>query len=208
MCRRQCRAHFHFQSSRLYHISVDAAVDAAITEVGEPASGYANIVRLDDNWQRTLLPLFTQVFDDDDKFPQPDEEEASFLLDWVSAWPLSAWAAIQDGKPAGFVMLQPDLAGPIIRAKGGRNHLWRPWLAWRSRRSVKSGRLLFGGVLPEHRGNGIGNQLWQHALREAKAAGWQSLTIGPLPLSHPAVPFLKAKGTEARQSYRLYTSEI
>lgn len=189
------------QASRLYQVSTEAAPP----DLDRCVDAKTEIVRLDENdWLRILTPLFTQVFDDAGEFPPPDAEEAAFLLDWVSVWPLAVWAAIQDGEPAGFVMLQPDLAAPVSRARGGRNLLWRSWLAWRSRRPATAGRLLFGGVTPDRRGLGIGSRLWQHALSEARTAGWHSLTIGPLPSSHPAVPFLEARGAEARQSYMLY----
>jgi GNAT superfamily N-acetyltransferase len=193
------------QSSRLYHV----ATDSEPSHAGGAANRGIEIVRLDESdWQRTLVPLFTQVFDDPGEFPPPDAEEAVFLLEWVSVWPLSVWVAFRDGEPVGFVMLQPDLAGPVTRARGGRNPLWRLWLTLRSRRPVASGRLLFGGVAPGHRGKGIGGRLWRHALGEARAAGWESVTVGPLPQSHPAATFLESRGAEARQSYKLYASEF
>ena len=192
------------QPSRLFHVST-AAEDSRV----DPRSDAGvNMLRLaKDQWQQVLVPLLVRSFDDEGQFPPPDAEEATFLLEWVSVWPLAVWAAIRDGEPAGYVMLQPDLAAPVARARGGRNPLWRVWLAWRSRRPTTSGRLLFAGVSPEHRGRGVGSQLWRHALAEARRLRVAVLTIGPLPPSHAAVPFLEARGAQAVQSYMLYAWE-
>lgn len=192
-------------ASRLYCLETDAPTE----DIGPVDGSAARIVRIGDaDHKPALIPLFPRVFDDVGEFPAPDEAEAEFLLDWIAPWPYTAWAALRDGEPVGFVILQPDLAGPVTRAQGGRNLLWRTWLKWRSGRPVSSGRLLFGGVVPEHRGQGIGSRLLQHALHMARTAGWQNLMVGPLPPTHPSVPLLLAHGAQARQSYRLYASEV
>ena len=44
---------------------------------------------------------------------------------------------------------------------------------------MTAGRLLLGAVAPEWRGQGIGLQLWRHALDRARQLGWQTITCGP-----------------------------
>jgi len=125
----------------------------------------------------------------------------------LAAWPLSGWLAQVDDKSVGFILLQPDLAGSVQSAHGGRNPLWRLWLTWRSQRPVRAGRLLYGAVLPAWRNQGIGRQLWRKALDTAQQVGWQTLTIGPVTDATPGAAFLGKQGAQAQQKYRLYSSE-
>ncbi|HMN29871.1 MAG TPA: hypothetical protein PKE45_17095, partial [Caldilineaceae bacterium] len=84
----------------------------------------------------------------------------------------------------------------------------RGWLAWRRRHPARSGRLLYGGVLPAWRGQGIGGQLWGAVQHFARQQGWQSLTIGPVRRASPAACFLTRRGAERRQRYVVYGAEV
>ncbi len=141
-------------------------------------------------------------------FVPPDGEEATFLLRWLGSWPLFGRLAEVEREPVGFVLLQPDLAPLLRRTQGGRNQLWRLWLAWAGQRRVRRGRILYGAVLPAWRGQGIGRQLLHQALQVGQQQGWQSLSIGPLPTTAPGGRFLKDHGAEPRQSYLLYRWEF
>jgi len=154
-----------------------------------------------------LLPLLVAACTAHGDFPAPDAAEAAFILRWLGAWPLTGWLAQVDHKPVGFVLLQPDLASSIQRARGGRNPIWRLWLTWRSQRPVRAGRLLYGAVLPAWRNQGIGRQLWRQALYTAQQALWQTLTMGPIIDSASGAAFLKQQGAQAQQRYQLYTSD-
>jgi GNAT superfamily N-acetyltransferase len=106
------------------------------------------------------------------------------------------------------VLLQPDLTTSVRRANGGRNLLGRAWLAWRNKRPTRAGRLLFAGVLPAWRGQGIGQQLWRQALQTAQQQQWQSLTIGPIGEGTTGAAFLEKMGAQARQKYVIYQSDL
>ena len=129
-------------------------------------------------------------------FPPPDTAEVDFLVNWVGRWPLFGWLADVDDQPVGFILLQPDVAPRLRQAKGGRNPLRRLWLTWASRRPAHYGRVLFAGVLPDWRGQGIGRQLLFQALLTSQQQGWQSLSIGPIPSAAPANQFLTQRFTE------------
>jgi GNAT superfamily N-acetyltransferase len=64
--------------------------------------------------------------------------------------------------------------------------------------------LLFWGVLPAWRGQGIERQLLQQAISTARQLGWQQMTIGPMKEGISAVSLLEAVHATPRQSYRLY----
>jgi GNAT superfamily N-acetyltransferase len=206
---------YPMRTRALFHVSTEVV---EIDEDRTVATGIRVVPMANAGWRSILVPLLCAVYDEGGRtarptgatldLPAPDVAEAEFLLDWISAWPLRVWTAILDEEPVGFIMLQPDLSRPVAWAGGGRNHLRRAWLAWRSSRPAKSGRLLFFGVVPEHRTKGIGDALWHRALVEARNAGWESITVGPLPLSHPLAAFIRSRGGEVRQTYRLYTTEL
>lgn len=141
-------------------------------------------------------------------FPPPDEQEAAFILRWLSRWPLYGWLALVDTRPVGFVLLQPDLGSRLKRAGGGRNPLWRPWLLWAGRRPARQGRLLYGAVLPDWGGQGIGRQLLRQALVTSHSLGWQRLSCGPLPDGSTGSKFLEHHGATAEQKYTLYQREL
>jgi GNAT superfamily N-acetyltransferase len=155
-----------------------------------------------------LLPLFQESAFRWADFPPPDALEAAFILRWLANGPLAGWIAEVESKPAGFILLQPDLSELLHRTGGGRRLLWRPWLQWRSQRRVKAGRVLFGAVLPEYRGQGIGCQLWRQAVRTAMEMGWLTLSIGPIPSTASANVFFESLGVKAQRSYLLHRYEF
>lgn len=194
--------------SRLYHLEV-------APELPPPPLARAQLVPLAPaRLAADLLPLMAAAcpppapVDGGGGFPTPDAEEAAFLLRWLGRWPLHGWLALVDGQPAGFALLQPDLAPCLRRAMGGRNLLWRAWLAWAGQRPVRQGRLLFGAVSPRWQGQGIGRQLLHQALLTARDQGWRSLNVGPLPDGLPACAFLERHGARPRQTYLLYQREL
>lgn len=151
-----------------------------------------------------LLPLFHAALPRWAEFPLPDEHEARFLLDWVGQWPLEGWLATVKDEAVGFILLQPDIAPVLRRSGGGRSLLWRLWLRWRSQQPVQRGRILWGGVLPVYRRQGIGRQLWHQAVQRGMIQGWKSLTVGPLPTTADGNLFLQAMQATPAQSYLLH----
>lgn len=154
-----------------------------------------------------LLPLMVEATSLSGQFPPCDALEAEFILSQLASGPTLGWLAQAGSQPVGFIVLAPDLAGPLLRAKGGRNPLWRLWLAVRSRRPVTSGRVLLCAVAPAWRRQGIGRLLWRRALATANAEGWQTLTAGPIPDTTAGAHFLAACGAQPRQRYTVYTPE-
>jgi GNAT superfamily N-acetyltransferase len=155
-----------------------------------------------------LLPLLAAASTWGDLFPRPDAAEAAFLAHWLGVWPLQVWTAEAEGEPVGLLVLQPDVGARVARARGGRNPLWRGWLGWQARRRVRTGRLLWLGVLPTQRGRGIGQQLWAHAVTLAAQAGWHEMTLGPLPAAHPGGTFLARQGGVTAQRVTIYETEL
>jgi GNAT superfamily N-acetyltransferase len=191
-----------FARSQLYHLDISAEFPPA-----PPVR--TRLLPFDPTRLATdLRPLLAAACPTWADLPSPDAEEAFFLLRWLGCWPLHSWLAEVDGQPVGFILLQPDLAPRLRLAKGGRNLLWRAWLAWAKHRPTRHGRVPFGAVLPNWRGQGIGSQLWHQAILIASQQGWQSLTFGPFPTMAPGVKFLKHRGAEARQTYLLYQLEF
>ncbi len=153
-----------------------------------------------------LLPLLAAALRLDDAFPACDALEGQTLLDWLQTTVApQAWLATVEGAPAGFVLLQPDLAPLLQRSGGGRGWLGRGYLALRKGARTGAGRLLLGAVAPSWRGRGIGSQLWGHALAQAQQAGWQTLTCGPVVAGSEAAGFLERQGARAQQRYMTYT---
>jgi GNAT superfamily N-acetyltransferase len=145
-------------------------------------------------------------------FPPPDETEATFILRQLRPKTLTGLLAEIDYVPVGFLLLGPDTAGRLRAARGGRALWGRALIGLETRffgkNRVSRGRLYFGAVLPEQRGQWIGRQLWGRALSEAAAQDWESLTAGPIWLpgkgESPTVAFLERQGAVSRQTYRLY----
>jgi GNAT superfamily N-acetyltransferase len=157
-----------------------------------------------------LLLLLEEGARLDDAFPAYDQLEAESLIGWLQAGvPPEAWLATVDGAPVGFIMLQADLAPLLQNTGGGKRWLQRGYLggylALRRHAHTRAGRLLLGAVDPEWRGQGIGLQLWRHALDRAIQLGWQVITCGPVVVESDAAAFLKRQGAQAQQRYVTYS---
>jgi GNAT superfamily N-acetyltransferase len=187
------------QLTRLYHVPVSADL--------EQMAGPARLRPLTIEDDAQLLPNLLTALDDNAEFARPDGSEAAFLLSWWNIAPRFGWIAEVEGQAVGFVLLQPDLAAPLRRAKGGRNPLWRLWWQWRRLQPAHNGRILAGGVLPRWRRQGIGHQLWAAALKSAHLQGWRSVNIGPVADDSAAASFLLAHNAQPIQHYALYGTE-
>ncbi|CUS04115.2 conserved protein of unknown function [Candidatus Promineifilum breve] len=197
-----------FQTGRLYQAPVSPPDD-------EP-SGPARVGPFDPSrLTADLLPLLIAATANPvAAFPPPDALEAAFMLRHLPPG-TSGWLAEIDGAPVGFVLLGPDTAGQLRAARGGRSLWGRAYLRGMARlpgwRRVTSGRLFFGAVVAERRGQGIGRQLWGQALRAAHESGWATLSIGPIWASgqpSPAAGFLERRAAVARQTYQLYEASF
>ncbi len=194
-----------FASARLYHLPVESA--ARHEAPGLPG---LQIVPLDFSRlpDKDFLALFQAACPAWAGFPSPDEAEARFLLRWVSCQRLQGWLAQVEEQPAGFVLLQADLSREYQRAHGGRGLPGWLWLRFAGRLPAREGRILFGGVLPEWRGRGIGSRLLEQARLSASTLGWHSLSVGPIPTELPAGPFLERSLARPGQTYLLYEKEL
>ena len=153
-----------------------------------------------------LLPLLVASTRLDAAFPDYDRLEAATLIAWLQVFaPPEAWLATVDGAPAGFIMLQADLAPLLQRTGGGKRWLQRGYLALRRYPRMTAGRLLLGAVAPDWRDQGIGLQLWRHALDRARQLGWQTITCGPFVVGSNAAAFLTRQGARAQQRYVTYS---
>lgn len=193
------------QTGRLYHASVPTAAGALPPSTVAPvAVAPFDSARLAGD----LLPLLAAATDNPTAgFPPPDAAEAAFLLRQIGPGAFGGLAE-RDGAPAGFVLLAPDDAGRLRAARGGRPLWGRAWLGLTRGRPARAGRLLFGAVASEARQQGIGRTLWAWALAEARARGWETLTVGPVweprEGQSAAAAFLEAAGAAPRQTYQLY----
>lgn len=187
------------EERHLYHINIKPEARAW------PRPAPAQLSPLDPlRLARSLLPLFQAACTLSDHFPPPDSHAAEFLLRQIMLTPTLAWVARIQRQAVGFVLLQPDLGFALRRADGGRNWLWRSWLYWRRGRPVTAGRLLYMGVLPAWRGQGIGQQLLAHAMDEAERRNWHSLSVGPLPADNWGVMLLRKMGANSLQRYQIF----
>jgi GNAT superfamily N-acetyltransferase len=153
-----------------------------------------------------LLPLFAAVLGDATiGCPLPDEAEAAYLLRSLGEAGRTGWLAEQDGRPVGFVLLGADTAGALRRARGGRRLHRRSLLAASVRSGrERAGRVVFGGVLPAARRQGIGRQLWAAVLHTAREQRWKTMAVGPV-WSAPAAAFLTNQGAVPIQTAELLT---
>ena len=184
------------QSSQLYHLPIPPTPPA-------PA-GVAQLRPLEPaRLANDLLPLLAAA-SQHPAFAPPDADEAAFLLRWLGLGPLAGWLAQVQEQPVGFVLLQADLASPLRAVHGGQNPLWQLWWRGLRPRPGRHGRLLWGGVLPAWRRQGIGRQLLAAAQGTGRALGWQTLSLGPVLDGSPAGAFLARHGAVPRQRYQLY----
>lgn len=160
-----------------------------------------------------LLPLLIDAAENPTAaFPPPDAAEAAFLLRRLEPDTPTGFLAEIDGDPVGFVLLCPDTAGRLRATRGGRSWLRRALYGldalFSPGRRESTGRILFAVVRPSWRGQGIGGQLWDQALRAAGDHRWDALTIGPVwrPKTGASATeaFLEGRADVMRQSYRLY----
>ena len=200
------------QTGRLYH--ADVPREPVVLSSGPAVVRPFDPARL----SADLLPLLVAATENPIAgFPPPDAAEAAFLLRLLRPKMLTGHLAEVDNLPVGFVLLSPDTAGRLRTARGGRPLWGRALLNLETRffernpvlrNRVSKGRLYFGAVLPSWRRQGIGRQLWEHALAEGRRHDWQALTVGPLWLpkegASPASAFLDSRAAVARQTYRLY----
>jgi GNAT superfamily N-acetyltransferase len=192
-----------FLAGRLYHSAVAPAA-------GRP--GPATIMPFDPaRLAGDLMPLLTTATENPAGFPPPDEVEAAFLLRQMPPG-TRGFLAEMDGAVAGFVLIGPDTAGQLRTTRGGRPLWGRAYLQlarWFSGWSrVTAGRLFFGGVLPDRRGQGVGRQLWERAMREAQINSWAGLSVGPIWGTGGAAAFLAQQGAVAQQTYHLYEASF
>lgn len=188
-------------SASLYHFALDGLS-------GVPFHAVARLVPIDPRrLAGDLLPLLQASCATWGTFSPPDSVEATFLLDWLS-WngrlPLFGQLALCDEVAVGFVLLRDDWSPALRRHRGGRRLLSR-WRLFRAvRHSATSGRILFGGVLPERRRRGIGSLLLRAALDHAVARGWDVLHVGPLGDDTAGAAFAQHHGATAAQRYHLF----
>lgn len=151
-----------------------------------------------------LLPLWQAACANPLGLPLPDAVETRFMLRWLGVSPLHGWLALHNGRPVGFVLLQPDTAAQLRLARGARLPWWWLWYGWRQNRPVANGRLLFGAVLPEWRRQGIGRLLLQQVQHDAHQRGWGSVTVGPLADEATAVHLLRRADAVPQQTYGIF----
>jgi len=197
-----------WQESTLFHMPLSPATPAPAWTARSVSPRNVTIRPLvqQADWV-ALLPLWQVACAAMGDYPAPDVLEVTFLQSWLGQWPCYGWVAEADGAAVGFVLLQADLAPAVRRAKGGRHPWWRLWLQSCSRYRSAAGRLLYGGVLPNWQGRGIGTRLWQHVLQTAQEQSWQAITIGPLLPTAPGGAFLLARGAIGQQRYLTYTTD-
>lgn len=182
--------------SHLFHL--------AVAESGTTVDGPAKLHRVSTDAEQDIIrSLIVATADKRPNLLPPDELEAAFLLRWLRLAKAQIWLAQINDLPVGFITLQPDLAGRLRRARGGRSVFWRAWLAAANRRPVGQGRILAGGVLPDWRGKGIGRQLMAQALLGAGEQKWEQVAIGPVAAESRAAGFLSHFGATAGQRYEL-----
>lgn len=150
------------------------------------------------------LDLLNEALNPDGVWPRLDSAAAALLLQMLLPYPMAGWVASSAGRPIGIALVQPDLAAVMRRAGGARNWVGRAYAAWAKRRPVRRGRLLLGAVARDWRGRGIGAQLWQHVCVHAAAAGWTTISAGPLVADGAGAAFLIARGAAPAQHYTTY----
>ncbi len=189
-------------AAHLFYLDIPPQADSS-------SNGPARLAPLQpERLRQGLLPLFHAGLPGWTGAGLPDGDEVDFILNWIRPFPTYAWLASLDEAPVGFILMQPDLAERLQQARGGRALLRRAWLGWVKSRPARQGRLLFGGVLPEWRGRGVGGQLLNLALDQALGLGWKRLIIGPLSEQSDTARFLSKRGASPHQHYLLYAWDL
>ena len=148
-----------------------------------------NVVPLDiQRLSGDLLKLFGACSLGWSGFAPPDEAEAQFLLRWVCDYPHFAWLALYEGEPAGFIVLQPDLAPTVQRWAGGRSLTHRLALKIdlaRQRRGRRLGGWCLAGCCPGCAARVLASACWPTAYSLRIARDGRRWSIGPLPDGSP-----------------------
>ena len=171
---------------QLYHLSTDVQLKA---------DSPATLLPLEpERLAGDLLPLLQVACSANPSFSPPNAQEAEKMVAWSKTSPLEGLLAEVDGEPVGCVLSQPDLKA--LRARRGLFSRMQP------RGETQSARLLFLAVLPEFRKRGIARHLLSQTLKTARARGWKTLSIGPVPRQTGRV--LEAWGATPQQRCGLY----
>lgn len=150
-----------------------------------------------------LMPALQAAWQDP-LLPPPDAGEARLIAGLLSPYPVETAVAYQDGNVVGAALLMPDLA-PALRCAGGAGGiLGRLVFHSLKRRPAALARLVFLGVVPAARGQGIGNQLLAYALKRCREQGIKALTIGPIPDQADTARWLQRLGAEQHRHYTLF----
>jgi ribosomal protein S18 acetylase RimI-like enzyme len=187
---------------RMYHLAVTAIPGVEI-------SGPATLEPLEARrLSGDLLALLEAACQTLEGYPPPDVLEAGYLLNRIGEWPHWGWLAKVDDHPAGFMLLQPDVSPLLQRTRGGRTLKQRLALNLLRSHPVQNGRVIFGGVAPAFRRQGIARQLWQQAVRFARSQGWDSISVGPLSEDGPGARFCTSLGGQPKQQYLIFAAEL
>jgi ribosomal protein S18 acetylase RimI-like enzyme len=154
-----------------------------------------------------LLPLLHSSWEPLAGEP-PDASEVEFALRLWQGPPLLLWCAYVGESAVGYLLAQADEGRFMRRTDGGRTVRGRAWQLLRGSGHASAGRVLLHGVAPEQRGQGAANALIAEALRHAEEAGWNTLSIGPIPEGAAAEELLSAWGARPRQRYARFTSQL
>ncbi len=189
--------------SRLWHFETTAETQQSAWPAGFEIVAL-DVMRLADD----LLPLVHAALrQDDDGESLPGADEVEFALRMWSVSPLIGSVALLDGAPVGFVLMQADVGEALRRVRGGLPLWGRAALALRPPVRATNGRLLLGALLPEHRGRGFADNLFEHAAAQARSFGWRTLAIGPVAEGSAAARFLARIGAVPLQRYCLFAQE-
>jgi GNAT superfamily N-acetyltransferase len=165
--------------------------------------GPATVAPLELPLARELLPAL-QAACESLPLPPPDEREARFIEALLAPYPVAGAVARLKGEVLGLALWCPDLSQALRRSSGARGLLGRLTFAFFKGRPARQGRLFFLGVVPDARGQGIGRQLLGYALQNARAQGWQALTVGPVADGTPGARWLQRQQAEALRRYTLF----
>lgn len=180
------------------------ADDAAVEQQAELTIAVTSAARLAGDLAPLLLALWEQGAAADLGLRPPDALEIAFLLEQWRVAPLTLLLASWADEPVGCALLQGDVRAALRRLRGGFAPWAWLWMAQRPLPAAAEGRILLGGVRYDAAGQGVGAALWRACHAHARAAGWQTLQVGPVDEGDPLEAFLAARGAEPRQRSLLY----